>query len=305
MKNLLTKITNIVGLCVASQMLLPINVWAGTNLSAKETFNGQINYMAIGGSLRSNANDVNACSLNTSSSAELSGLSTGITIQKAYLYWSGSGSAVDSQVTFNGQSVTAEQTYTEDGTSGRQYFQGVKDVTDLVAGNGTYTLTDLSVDSSSSYCSNQTVLSGWSLVVIYQDPSITDKYNTIQLYEGFKGSHQTSVNYTLDGILVPFDPDAKFSMLLWEGDATLSGANEYFKFNGNLLTDTYNPLENQFNSSVNTLGSTNTYGVDFDTFDVASLVSEGDTSVTGTISTDADLVFQGSAVVMVSNEVAD
>ena len=61
-----------------------------------------------------------------------------------------------------------------------------------------------------------------SMVVVYDDPSI-DKYklNTIELYEGFVASRNESVSYTLDGIKVAEDPEAKFSMLIWEGDLSL------------------------------------------------------------------------------------
>ncbi|MEL6494718.1 MAG: hypothetical protein AAFQ41_06295, partial [Cyanobacteria bacterium J06623_7] len=75
---------------------------------------------------------------------------------------------------------------------------------------------------------------------------------------------------------------------------------ESFSFNSNVLSDSHNPLENQFNSSINTSNASNVYGVDFDTFDVSSYVSQGDISVTGTISTGDDLVLQGAALVMVT-----
>ena len=274
------------------------------------SFEGQVDYVVTGGTLRkkSNKNNNDASSLKNSSSGSLSGIPSNATIEKAYLYWAGSGSTVDDTVKFNGNSVTADRTYTEAISAiGKtfKFFQGVKDVTTIVQsnGNGDYTFKQLSVDNSGQYKDTQTVLSGWSLVVIFKDPSIT-KLNTIELYEGFEGSVRESKNYTLDGIKVSNSPKAKFSMLLWEGDKTLGGDNESFKFNNNILKDDYNPKKNQFNSSINTLGSNKIYGVDFDTFNVSNYVSEGDTSITGSITTDDDLVIQGAAVVMVSDDLA-
>lgn len=306
--NLLLKVGGISLLAAASQTLMTAEAIAGTALTTKETFSGKVNYTVTGGTLRSNSDSVNACSLNSTSSAMLTGIPSNGTVKKAYLYWSGSGSNVDSEVTFDNTSLTADNTYTDDYAGTYDFFQGVKDVTDMVAskGNGTYEFEDLSVDDNSPYCQVNGVLSGWSLIVIYDDPSIpSNKLNTIELYEGFSASRNQTVNYTLDGIEVADNPVAKFSMLIWEGDESLGGSNEYFSFNDNTLTDSYNPSNNQFNSSINTLNLSDIYGVDLDTFDVSNYVSEGDTSITGTISTDDDLVLQGAALVMVTDELAN
>ena len=306
--NFLLRFGTIGFLAAVSQALIVPNASAGTALTTKETFSGKVNYTVTGGTLRSNSDLINACSLNSSSTAQLSDIPSNATVKKAYLYWGGSGSNVDNQVTLDGTSLTADQTYTDTYARTYNFFQGVKDVTNIVAskGNGNYQFNDLSVDNSQTYCKVSGVLSAWSLVVIYEDPSIDrNKLNTIELYEGFAASRNQSVNYTLDGIQVADNPVAKFSMLLWEGDEGLGGTNEFFKFNGNLLTDTLNPATFQFNSTINSANLSNTYGVDLDTFDVSSYVTSGDTSITGTISTNNDLVLQGAALVMVTDELAN
>jgi hypothetical protein len=308
--NLLLKIGGVSLLAAASQTLITPSAFAGTNLAPIENFEGKVNYTVTGGTLRSNSNANNACSLNSTSSAQLSGIPANATIRKAYLYYSGNGSTIDSQIKLDGTSLTADRTYTDNyvnGSTNYDFFQGVKDITSIVAAkkNGTYQVSDLSVSNEQKYCGFSVVLSGWSMVVVYNDPAIpSNKLNTIQLYEGFKVSRNQSVNYTLGNIQVASNPVAKFSMLLWEGDVTLGGANEFFKFNNNLLTDAYNPAQNQFNSSINTLQSTTTYGVDLDTFDVSNKVSAGATSVTGTVSTNDDLVLQGAALMMVTDQLA-
>ncbi|MEM7590398.1 MAG: Ig-like domain-containing protein [Cyanobacteria bacterium P01_A01_bin.83] len=306
--NLLCKVSSVGLLAAASQTLITTEAIAGTALTTKETFSGKVNYTVTGGTLRSNSDENDACSLNSTSSAQLTGIPSNGTVRKAYLYWSGSGSTVDDTINFDGTSLTADRTYTDDYASTYDFFQGVKDVTNMVAskGNGTYQFSGLSVDDNDLYCSVSGVLSGWSLIVIYDDPSIDRrKLNTIELYEGFTASRNQSVDYTLDNILVASNPVATFSMLIWEGDESLGGSNEFFSFNDNTLSDSYNPANNQFNSSINTLGLSNVYGVDLDTFDVSNYVSAGDTSVTGTISTNNDLVLQGAALVMVTDELAN
>ncbi len=284
------------------------------SLNSTESFTGRVNYTVTGGTLRSNPDNIDACSLNATSSASLSNLPYGATIRKAYLYWSGSGMNIDNQVNFAGSSLTADRTYTDSfflsdpylGDNDYYFFQGVKDVTDIVSKtrNGSYQFSGLTVDNAYPYCDFQGVLSAWSLVVIYEDTTLADnKNNTIKLYEGLEVSRNETVNYTLSGIEVASDPIAKFSMLVWEGDQSLGGTTESFAFNGNTLSDSFNPLENQFNSSINTNQASNIHGVDFDTFDVTSYVSEGDQSITGTITTGDDLVLQGAALMMVTRTI--
>jgi|GEM_PF-1550280 len=306
--NFLFKVGGIGLLAAASQTLITPDAIAGTALTTKETFSGKVNYTVTGGTLRSSPDSVNACRLNYSSSAQLSGIPSNGTVKKAYLYWSGSGSNVDDKIKLDNSSLTADKTYTDTYANRYDFFQGVKDVTNMVAnkGNGTYEFNNLSVDYNHPFCQVKGVLSGWSLIVIYDDPSIpSNKLNTIELYEGFTASRNQTVNYTLDGIEVADNPVAKFSMLIWEGDESLGGNNEFFSFNNNTLTDSYNPSNNQFNSSINTLNLSDIYGVDLDTFDVSNYVSEGDTSITGTISTNNDLVLQGAALIMVTDELAN
>ena len=123
------------------------------------------------------------------------------------------------------------------------------------------------------------------------------------MYEGLEISRNETIDYTLSGIQVASEPIAKFSMLVWEGDQSLGGTTESFAFNSNTLSDSFNPLLNQFNSSINTNQAINIHAVDFYTFDVTSYVYEGDNSITGTITTGDDLVLQGAALMMVTNTI--
>ena len=305
----LTSIFSAIAPIFITQPAFADNVQTSANLSSKARFEGKVNYVVTGGTLRSGSNSSysSAAGLNSSSTANLSGIPNGATIKKAYLYWAGSGSTIDSQVTFAGNNLTADRLYKEN-ISSKDFFQGVKDVTNIVKEklNGSYAFSNLSVDNGGAYYNSQTTLSGWSLVVIYEDNAIT-KANTIDLYEGFKGSSYSQFNYSLTDIKVSASPVAKFSALAWEGDSTLGTDGEYLKFNNNNLTDADNPDDNVFNSSINSIGkgANTTYGVDLDTFDVSSKVTAGQTSITGNVGTGQDLVLQGAAIIMVTDDLAN
>src|SRR5690606_31038424 len=60
-------------------------------------------------------------------------------------------------------------------------------------------------------------------------------------------------------------------------------------------------LNNQFNNTVNSLGSNTAWGVDLDIYNIDSLVSPGDTSLTTVYSSGGDLVLLTMQAVSVSN----
>ncbi|MBF2017581.1 MAG: DUF11 domain-containing protein [Rivularia sp. T60_A2020_040] len=281
-------------------------------LSLKRTFTGYYDYVVTGGSLRTQPNSANSCSVTNSNTAPVSGIPATATIKAAYLYWAGSSNTPDNTVTFQGQSVQADtvltDTFTLSGTTYR-WFSGIKDVTSIVTTtrNGNYTLSDLSVATGSPWCDIQGVLSGWSLIVIYEDTTTVTRPFAINLYDGFSVSRNASQDFTLSGIKVSNAPISKFTALLWEGDDSLGGTNEFFSFQGNKLSDSFNPVNNPFNSSINTrgLGADQVYGVDLDTFDVSTFTSPGLTSVTGRVSSNNDLVILSAVIVGVTTLAAD
>ncbi len=310
-KSLLSKAAGLFLLLTAGQFLIPAKAEA-VPLSLKREFVGYYNYAVTGGTLRTNPNSVNACTVGNSNTASLSGIPATATIKAAYLYWAGSGNTSDNTVTFQGQSVTADtvltDTFTLSGTT-YKWFSGIKDVTSIVATtrNGNYTLSDLSVATGSPWCNIQGVLSGWSLIVVYEDSTTVTRPFAINLYDGFSTSRNAFQDFTISGIKVSNAPVSKFTALLWEGDHSLGGTNEFFSFEGNKLSDASNVVNNPFNSSINTLGlgADTVYGVDLDTFDVSAYTTPGATSVTGRISSENDLVILSAAVVGVTTFAAD
>ncbi len=268
------------------------------------------------------------------SSDPISGIPAGSTIVAAYLYYAGSGATVDSAVTFNGTAVTASRTFTST-TGGHDFFSGFVDVTSLVTGNATYSFGNLAVDDAAAdNCTNSTVLAGWALVVIYANTT-TEGLRVINVFDGFEAFAGSSITLTPNNFMIPSTGiNGKFSVITWEGDPDINSTNgannltETLEFNGNVLSDACNPTAdtslangsnggafvsgnpNQYNSTINTLSCTGVltptgdekyFGVDFDTFDISSYLTSGETSGTTFYSTGQDTVFLTAQIVSVSN----
>jgi uncharacterized repeat protein (TIGR01451 family) len=286
---------------------------AQTPISLFNNFVGHVDYRATGNSLRSSPNTTNACALNGSSSASITGIPAGASILAGYLYWAGSGSTPDNSVTLNGSGVAAERSFTDTFLfSGNNYdfFSGFADVSSLISGNGVYTFSSLSVDNGGQYCSSQAVVAGWSLVVIYEHPG--EDLRTVNVFDGFQLFRADSLTLTVDTYRIPVSPiNGRVTPITWEGDPQNSGGSGGFSesllFNGNLLDDglvppASSPSVQQFDGTVNTAGSTTAYGVDIDTYDVSAFLSPGDTSATMTYSSGADLVLLSAEIISFTTE---
>ena len=309
---------------------------ADTPVTLYKSFAGNINITGTGGTLRTQA-DPNSCTVTNSGSMQLLGVPTGSTIVAAYLYWAGSGgdpvggAAADYSVTFNGTNITADagRTYTASynngGTNILYFFGGVKDVTSTVTGNGAYTFSNLAVQTSDvtnggQYCTNAVVLSAFALVVIYSNPSET--LHVVNLWEGLQTFRGGAITLTPSNFQVPTPApttalSSRHMVLTWEGDYGNSGAynsyNEALTFcapapcTGTALTDSYNPANNQFNSTVDIppngpfSGVNTTWGVDLDMYDVTSMVHAGNTSAQAVYSSGADLVLLANQTISIAN----
>ena len=151
-------------------------------------------------------------------------------------------------------------------------------VTGLAADLGTYTVANVSSaqgETSTFDPYNGTGYSaGWSLFVVYEDPTMTGK--SITSFDGFSSITQAS-NPTLDipvsgfrTIPAPGPVRANFAFATLEGDSPILG--DQLLFNGLNLSTTDRPSTNFFNSSVTQLSalpvndrnpnSTNTLGFD-------------------------------------------
>jgi MSHA biogenesis protein MshQ len=290
---------------------------ADTMPSLYQSIAGNLNFTGTQKSLRTAANGNNACSVMTSAAttqATVSGVPAGAVVQAAHLYWAGSGRRADYLVRFEGATVVADinRRYTASTTAGgttRRYFSGAADVTAIVAakgggtGNGSYAFSGLRVDNGSLYCSNETVLGGWALLVVYAHAA--EEFRVFSLYEGFQGFQHDSFSLSPDNFRIPGNFNkGRIAHITWEGDPTLSGGGENLAFNGTVLNSADNPAGNQFNS-VSTIGGTvdaASYGVDFDIYDVtAPLIQAGQTSASTLYSSGQDRVLLSAEIIAMPN----
>jgi len=283
---------------------------AGTPITLYRSFAGDIDFTSTGGSLRTQPNGGNSCAVANSDSAALTGIPAGASIRAAYLYWAGSTlTAPDEIVTFQGQSITADRTFTEIfpyGGTDYDFFSCVADVRSIVAasGNGVYNFAGLSVNTGAPHCNVSVVMAGWALIVVYEDPA--EPLRVVNIFDGFQYYRGDQIVLTSTNFEIPSSPiDGKHGIISWEGDvensAPLNGFSENLLFNGNPLIDSYNPLNNQYNSTINFLGANDSYGLDIDAYDISAYLTAGDTSAESTFSSGGDLVLLNAAVLSVTN----
>ena len=265
---------------------------AHAQLAQRFQHEGQLNYVYGVSSMRTGSNNSNPCSVANSSSITISGIPAGATVVGAYLYWAGSGSP-DNTVTFAGRS-TSGAGYTGTYLSGLtlfRFFGARADVTARITGNGTFTLSGLSVTSSGSYCSSEAVVKGWSLLVVYRHAS--QPIRRITVFDGLHVIRNASASLTPGGFMAAPAQDSRISLLVWEGDATISGG-ESLSFNGTSL-----------DASGDVFDSSTGHGVDLETFDVSSLITPGDRSANVSYVTNDDLMVVQTAVTSLSIATVD
>lgn len=306
------------------------NLFANTPVTLFDSYAGNVNFVGTQATRRTQANTGNACAVlsrNTTNTASITGIPAGATILAAHLYWAGSYSTQsgstrttpDYRIRFENSTFSApsNRRYTSNysvGSTSVDFFSGVADVTSKVITkrNGTYSFKGLSVNTAAQHCSSASVLAGWSLIVIYEDSS--EDFRVVNLFEGFQAFRYQNITLTPNNFKIPTSPiNGKIAHITWEGDtensASGSGFSEQLTLNGNTLSDTSNPINNQFNSTSTapsaspSTGSTDSssYGVDFDFYDISSYLNAGDTSATSTYSSGADLVILSSEIISVTN----
>lgn len=289
-------------------LFLPVPALADTAISLFQSYAGNVSFVGIQKTIRTASNSGDFCAVagpGTDVTATLSDLPSGATVLSAHLYWAGSGSTPDNTVNFEGVSRTAlaSRRYTS-ATVGYNFFGAGVDVTDVVKakGNGTYTFSGLTVDSTSTFCSVEGVLGGFSLLVIYSHPDET--FRVLNLYEGFRYVRYSSVTLTLSNFKVPSPvgtATGKVGHVTWEGDSSLGSNGETLTFNGVELYDGSNPSQNQFNSVSSINGDGSSHGIDFDAYTVNSQLTPGMTTVDTVYSSGQDLVLLHAEVIAVPN----
>ena len=301
---------------------MPQSVHSETSVQLYDSFAGNLNFVGTEATLRTESNDGDACAITSdATTASLNGIPNGAQIEAAYLYWAGSFSDHWSStqetpvytVSFEGETIQAESgrryRVADDGTG---HFAGVAEVTHIVAnkGNGNYSLENLSVNNNNGYegffvptqCGQETVLGGWSLLVVYSHEA--EDFRVVNLFEGFLEFQYDSITLNPSNFEIPDSPiNGKLAHVTWEGDPNLNGTDENLSFNENILFDNINPVNNQFNSKSTIVDppDTDSYGVDFDAYDVSDYLVAGDTSYTSTYSSGQDLVLLNAEIISTTN----
>ena len=258
-------------------LLFPAILLANTDNLLTTGFTGNYDYTIIGNT-ESTGEASGQCGENNGTSRYLS-IPGGATVAAAYLYWSGSsnyggGSVyIDTDVSLNGITVNASNTYTQTINASGTYldFYGASaDVTSLVNGSGTITINNLTWDRSIA-CSFGSVYGGWALLVVYEDASLPN--NTINIYETFTGlwnnGNSFDQSHTLSGFTIPdCQADIELTSVIWDGDAY---KGEYTYVHGTYFGD--NLL-----SGYNSFDGTSNYNLDIDLKDLDGVVPAGTTS---------------------------
>ncbi len=181
-----------------------------------------------------------------------------------------------------------------------------KDVTDIVANNspisGDYWVANISTSEGRSSAA------GWSLVIVYEDPTETRKY--ISTFDGFsavRDSPNNQVDFNYSGFTTPPSGpvEGRVGVAALEGDLGWYGDQMLFKADGNpnftALYDAENEANNFFNSKITengaqvadrNLNSTNTLGWDQKLLNLTdlnpgnSLIGNGETGATVRVTND-------------------
>ena len=285
-----------------------VEVIDNNDFSLYQQFNGKYDFTAIGNTLNMgwNGSFMN-CTPLTSSSASLS-LNPGQTVEAAYLYWAGAGTG-DFEVSLNGEAITSERNFSAviQTTANYNVFGAFANVTDIVmsTGNGLYTFSDIDLqDGFTANCSNGLNFGGWSIIIVYEDPSLD--YNQVGIYDGFQfvSSNNPDLDISLSNFEVIDTEGAKIGFLAWEGDVS-TAINEELNFNGIALSNSLNESDNAFNGTNSYTGETNVYCMDLDFYDISNYINIGDTNATVNLHTGQDAVIVHNIAMVINSELPD
>ncbi len=237
------------------------------------TFAGNVNYRAIGNTLRLNSFPCDMITPNTLGSVESLSLPPNSTIRAAYLYWAGSGyeADVDQVVKFgvdgSPNSINlADQVFIiepnivfapEYDPVPEGYFAAYKDVTGYFPAPPatfsntpvSYRFSDLTVREDDPWAEQGSCVSGWALVVVYENAN--EPLNVINLFHGFQPFYHSAFTLvprnfrmaTPDGP-TGNKPHAQVTHVTFEGDSNIVDADEVLQLQNDPLTLNFSPLYN-------------------------------------------------------------
>lgn len=277
------------------------------NVALWEQFNGRFDFTVVGNTLNPLENNpYSFCTIANTSSESLNLQSTDV-IEKAFIYWAGSGTG-DFEIKLNGQVVNSSRNFPIF-MNNLNYFSAYADVTSIVqtTGNGLYTVSELDLQSAISgpgYCVNRTNFGGWAMLVIFKNDLLP--VNQLNVYDGLQAvsANQNTLTLTLNDMNVVDNLGAKLGFIAWEGDSTLAN-QETFKFNGFDLTNAINPLGNAFNSTNSFTGSNQLYNMDLDVYDIESFIQIGNPTANIQLISLQDFVMITTVISKLNNQLPD
>ncbi|MGB3149397.1 MAG: Calx-beta domain-containing protein [Maribacter sp.] len=262
-----------------------------------------------------------------SSSSNLT-IPAGATITYAGLYWGGlynsgnggitnpSGTLSIDQVKFRTptsgaySTIAAEARNIETGSfSGWDSFMAHADVTSMVqsGGNGNYFIADLALATGSSFTGPY---GGWTMVVIYDDPS--EKSRNISLWDGFDFfGFGANDSFTVTGLLTPTSGTFETHAGYFGFDGEASSTGDFVSINGTALSNGLNPNNNTLNGTISEFGVdvggrnpsfAYSWGIDIDVFDATGLVPNSATDMNVVLGSSSEGIWGG--VFVTSNEIA-
>ena len=284
---------------------LNINCVRSQNISIYKQFNGRFDFTFFGNTMNSSENNsVIDYVTGTSSSASLT-MNPSDEIEKAYLYWAGSGDG-DFEVNLNSETIIPDRTFAFSRTFGIDtftYFSAFKDVTSIIqsTGNGNYTLSNLDISAFEDlHLQRKTNFAGWAIIIIYKNNNLP--INQVNIYDGLQGVPD-ELTITLNSLNVIDNANSKVGFLAWEGDSGL--ATEEFKFNGNLLSNSLNPQDNVFNGTNSFVESTTLYNMDLDVYDIQNNIQIGDSFAEISLTSFQDFVMINTVVTKLNSQLPD
>ncbi len=261
--------------------------------------------------------DIDSVSTTFNSSAATLAMPAGSTVVWAGLYWGANLNAGDSGANAPNASIvrnvllatptnsayttlTATQ-YDSLLDSGDLTYQGFVDVTAIVkaAGNGTYRVANVQA------ATGENRFAGWSLVVVYQNPSLTSKNLTV--FDGYadistRSGGNSTLNINVSGFQTPTSGaiQTAIGVVAYEGDRSLTG--DQFRLNGTAVSDAVTSATNFFNSRISNLGTLvttknpsyeNQLGFDIKLVNAPNTISNGASSAVLTFTSEGDRFLPG------------
>lgn len=249
----------------------------------------------------------------TNSSIALLNIPAGSSILWAGLYWSGGkGSSASARTTvlFTTPNITNKTITAQQVDNIRGVYQSFAEVTNDVSGSGTYSVGNIySTGTSNTW-------SSWVLIVAFQNAN--EPTRNLAVFDGLERARSASdpVDITVSGFLTPSvgTVKSKVGVVAYDGDAGSSeGAavnpRGSLKFgpslsNLNPISNTVNPRDDVFNSTISNLGTLvttgsdpnypNTLGLDADMLEPNIPLPNGSTSaVVRVVGTRNDWIYPG------------